>query len=136
MKRNIVRAAIAAAVLLASLALTSCNAPDDAVVQEQGLCQEAAMEAADNVTNRAQVAAQAEASGVYLELVEVIGVDHWEDADTVVCKNGNGDLFSFSGIGYEVGDALTLTLHNNGTPGDRLDDSIEDVNVAHDVVTI
>ena len=74
-----------------------------------------------------QPAAAYEATeGKYLATVEVMLVEPWEDGDTVFCEDATGELFAFTGEGYQEGDILTLTMHDSGTPGDRLDDTIQD----------
>lgn len=65
------------------------------------------------------------AQGMYLVDVRVTCVEPSVIADTVVCKDADGQLFAFEGSGYAEGDKLTLVMHDAGTPGGREDDTIE-----------
>ena len=135
-KSKIIRAAAAAAIVLGAMALPGCNAPEDATILEQDYPQEAAMETAKEVTNRAEATAMDAAEGEYLELVRVAFIESYEDADTIVCETEDGELFAFNGGGYSVGEVLMLTLSDSGTPEDVLDDTIENVSQPYQVVTI
>ena len=107
MNRNaIIKAAIAAAIAMTALALPGCNAPEDT------------------------------AKGAYLVSAEVACVEHCNDVDTIVCEDERGELYAFAGAGDSAGDTLTLMMHDQGTPEDILDDSIEDVRKASESVTI
>lgn len=135
-KSKIIRAAAAAVIVLGCLVTPGCNAPEDAFTLEQEYPQEAATETAHEVTDRAKACAQDAAEGEYMELVRVAFIESYEDADTIVCETEEGELFAFNGYGYAVGDVLMLTLNDSGTPGDVLDDTIEDVSQPYQVASI
>lgn len=137
--KNVIRAAIATAAVLGVMLAAICAAPaaiEDAFILEQELPQEAAMETAHEITDRAETTALEAAEGEYLELVRVTFIESYEDADTIVCETEDGELFAFNGGGYSVGEVLMLTLSDSGTPEDVLDDTIQDVSQAYEVVTI
>lgn len=53
---------------------------------------------------------------------------------TVVAEDETGNLYAFDGYGFEPGQEVVLILDNNGTPTDREDDAILDVEIIEEEI--